>query len=303
MNDDRTLGFGFGGSGVSPQDKRAALWGLLRDGESHLVPTTYDAFTAAIVEEQGFQALHFSGYYASAAIAGSPDIGLLSMSEMVSACRSVCMRSTLPVIADADDGYGGPLQVARTVIEFESIGVAGLHLEDQTAPKRCGLMDGITVISTEVMCEKLRAAAAARTDPSLLLIARTDARGPEGLDAALARAVAYREAGADVSYVKGIRSQDELRAVSEALPAPRITGWSAFGPSSGLRYQDYKELGFSLMLFPDAPLAIHRVLSQVHAALRQELTADQVLPQLSSYDEMNQTMKLSVWRELEDRVK
>jgi len=275
---------------------------ILAIGGAQVAPTTYDALTAAIVEEQGFSLLHFSGYYASAATAAVPDIGLLSLAEMVAACRRVCMRSNVPVIADGDDGYGGPLQAFRTVREYESVGASGIHLEDQTSPKRCGLMAGKTVIPTEAMCEKIAAAAEARSDPNFLIIGRTDARQPEGLDAAIQRANAYREAGADVSLVEEPQSVDEIKTILNEVPGPHIGGWSAFGLTASLSRTDLEQLGYAIVFFVDGPLAVHRTYSDIHRILAESGSTRPLRESMSSYEVMNDSMQLSAWRDIETSV-
>lgn len=287
------------GGGSSSADKRRVLRELLADDQLHVAPTSYDALTATIVEEQGFPALHFSGFYASAAVGGVPDIGLLSLGEMVTSCRNVCMRSGLPVIADADDGYGGPLQVFRTVREYESVGVAGIHIEDQVAPKRCGLMAGKKVISPEAMCEKIAAACEARTDQNLVIIGRTDARQPEGLDAAIKRANMYMDAGADMALVEEPQSVEEIKTVLNEVPGPHLGSWSAFGVTGSLSRSDLAELGYAIVFFVDGPLAIHRAYTRVHEILREDQETRKLQGLMTTYEAMNESMALADWRSLE----
>src|SRR3954463_4191949 len=174
---------------------------LLRNPEPVVAPGAYDAMSARLVEQAGFPAVYMTGFGASASLLGRPDVGLLSFGEMVDQARRLVQAVHVPVIADADDGYGNHLNVLRTVREYEAAGVAALHIEDQVAPKRCGHMAGKAVIPRGEMVEKVRAAVAARTG-DLLLIARTDARAPHGLEEALARAQAYKDAGADMLFVE-----------------------------------------------------------------------------------------------------
>ncbi|MGO4385778.1 isocitrate lyase/PEP mutase family protein [Specibacter sp. RAF43] len=292
-----------GGRGPSAKDKRVKLRELLAGGELQIVPTSYDALTASIIEQQGYEIVHFSGFYASAAIARVPDIGLLSMKEMVDASAAVCKATTVPVIADADDGYGGPLQVFRAVSEYSSAGVAGIHLEDQTAPKRCGLMRGRTVIPKNAMREKIQAAVDARPDPSLVLIARTDARESEGLDSAIDRARSYLEAGADACIVEGPESIEEMRIINQSLSGPHVGGWSAFDKSASLTREDLVDIGYSLVFFVDGPLSIHHVYSNLHKRLLKDGKLDGLQENMTSYEDWNRSMGLSAWRELEESLR
>src|SRR3954462_12464657 len=180
----------------------AGLRALLERGEPVLAPGAYDALSARLVARAGFPAVYMTGFGASASLLGRPDVGLLSFDEMAGHARRIAQAVSVPLVADADDGYGNPLNVMRTVREYAAAGVAALHIEDQVAPKRCGHMEGKEVIDAAEMVEKVRAAVEARGDGELLIIARTDARAVEGFDAALERARRYREAGADAPVVR-----------------------------------------------------------------------------------------------------
>ncbi|MEA2657352.1 MAG: 2,3-dimethylmalate lyase, partial [Chloroflexota bacterium] len=183
-----------------------------------LAPGCYDALSARLVEEAGFPAAYMTGFGTSAGYLGRPDVGLMTMAEMVDNARRIVDSVDIPVIADADTGYGNAINVIRTVQAYERAGVAAIHIEDQVAPKKCGHMDGKQVISPEEMAAKIRAASDARSSPDFLLIARTDARAVEGLDAAIERARLYREAGADILFIEAPQSEAEIRAVSFAFP-------------------------------------------------------------------------------------
>ena len=222
----------------------------LLEPEPVVAPGAYDALSARLAEQAGFGAVYMTGFGASASLLGRPDIGLLSFGEMVDHARRLVQAVGVPVIADADDGYGNPLNVLRTVREYEAAGVAALHIEDQVAPKRCGHMAGKDVIAASEMVEKVRAAVEARTG-DLVIIARTDARAVEGLDAALERARRYREAGADVLFVEAPEDERELAAVAEALPdTPLVFNWVDGGATPPLGLDRIRELGFSLVIFP-----------------------------------------------------
>jgi 2,3-dimethylmalate lyase len=227
----------------------ASLRELLAGPEPVLAPGAYDALSARLVERAGFPAVYLTGFGASASLLGRPDVGLLSFAEMADHARRLVQAVGVPVVADADDGYGNPLNVMRTVREYEAAGVAALHLEDQVAPKRCGHMAGKDVIDAGEMVEKVRAAVEARRE--LLIIARTDARALEGLDGALERARRYREAGADALFVEAPESEAEVAAVAEAFPdVPLVLNWVDGGKTPPLPLDRIRELGFALVIFP-----------------------------------------------------
>ena len=261
------------GSFVHPtQGAPARLRALLAADRPLLVPGAYDALSARLVEAAGFDAAYMTGFGTTASLLGMPDVGLLTQAEMVDNAGRMARAVDVPLISDADTGYGNAINVARTVQQFERAGVAAIHLEDQVAPKRCGHMSGKQVVPTSEMVEKLYAAVQARTDPDFVLIARTDARAVEGLDAALARAAAYLEAGADVLFVEAPESEAEIEAVAQAFPdTPLLFNWVERGRTPMLPLARIAELGFALVLFPVATLfsattGMQRYLAQLRAA-------------------------------------
>ena len=229
----------------------ATLRELLAAPEPVLAPGAYDALSARLVERAGFPAVYMTGFGASASLLGRPDVGLLSFDEMAGHARRLAQAVSVPLIADADDGYGNPLNVMRTVREYAAAGVAALHIEDQVAPKRCGHMEGKEVIEAADMVEKVRAAVEARGADGPLIIARTDARAVEGLDAALERARRYREAGADALFVEAPETEDEIEAVAAAFPdVPLVFNWVDGGKTPQLPLERIRELGFALVIYP-----------------------------------------------------
>src|SRR2546427_3233237 len=202
--------------------RRQRLRALLNAPGLIIAPGAYDGLSARLVEQAGFDVVYMTGSGAANSLLGEPDLGLTTMTEMANQAVRICAATSLPVIADADTGYGGPLNVRRTVQEYERAGVAGLHIEDQVFPKRCGHFEGKQVIPVEEMVGKIRAALDARTDPNLVIIARSDAAAVEGLDAALARGHAYEDAGADALFIEAPRALDELRAIGRSFHVPLV---------------------------------------------------------------------------------
>lgn len=216
----------------------------------------HDAFTAKIMEQAGIPLLFLGGFGASASAHGLPDLGLLGLSEMAEAARRMAAAVEVPVIVDGDTGYGSVLNAARTVQEFERAGAAGMLLEDQVFPKRCGHFGGKQVVSTEEMLNRLHAALDARRNGSFVVIARTDARAVEGLDAAIERANRYSEAGADIIFVEAPQSRDELARVAREIPRAQLANMLVGGKTPILSAGELQQLGFKIVVSPVESLAI-----------------------------------------------
>lgn len=229
----------------------ARLRGLLGDSQV-VLPGVFNAITALQAQACGHTALYLSGAGVTNALTGFPDIALLTLTEMAQQARYICRAvPETPVIADADTGYGEVLNVARTVEEFEHAGLAGLHLEDQVAPKRCGHLDGKSLIEPEAMAAKIRAAQKARHDPDFFLIARTDARGVTGLADAIARAKRYVDSGADAIFPEGLESREEFEVFAAALPNTHLlANMTEFGKTPYLSAAEFDALGYKLVIFP-----------------------------------------------------
>jgi methylisocitrate lyase len=272
--------------------KARRLRELLR-GPARAVPGAFNALTAMEIERYGFEALYVSGAALSAS-RGMPDIGLLSMTEMVTESRQIAATVGIPAIADADTGYGPPLTVMRTVQEFEAAGLAGLQLEDQENPKKCGHLAGKRLVSVSEMARKVAAAVEARRDPDFVIIARTDARAVEGLEGALHRAVAYVQAGADAIFPEALESVDEFRSFAQALmtrgvKVPLMANMTEFGKSPSLTVGELTGLGYSLVLFPVSTLrvamkAIEGLLTELKRAGTQQGALDQMQTRQELYD-------------------
>ena len=247
----------------------ARLRALLESGETIVAPGAFDPLAARLVEEAGFPAVYMTGFGTSAALLGRPDVGLLTMTEMVDNARRIADCVDIPVIADADTGYGNPLNVIRTVGAYEAAGVAAIHLEDQVAPKKCGHMEGKQVIPAAEMAQKIRAAVETRSRPDFVIIARTDARAVEGLERALDRARLYREAGADVLFIEAVTSQDEAAEAARAFPdVPLLFNWAEGGKTPPIELDRLRELGYRIVIFPISTLlaataGMRRVLGEI----------------------------------------
>ncbi len=268
-----------------------------------LLPGCYDALGARLIEQAGFDGVYMTGFGTAASLLGRPDVGLLGLAEMVDNARRITAAVDLPVIADADTGYGNPINVVRTVQEYERAGVAALHLEDQVAPKRCGHMEGKEVIPTGEMVAKIEAAVAARQDPDLVLIARTDARAPHGLDDALDRARRFADAGADVLFVEALTGEDEIeRVATELAGIPLVFNWVDGGKSPLLTHERLAELGFALVIFPITTLlAATQAMSETLATMAKARTPLDLQDDLPSFGAFTETIGLGEITALETR--
>jgi methylisocitrate lyase len=218
--------------------------------ECVLMPGAFNAATARLVEQAGFPAVYISGAGLANATAGVPDIGLLTLTEVVQLAGYIAKAVRIPALLDADTGFGGSENVGRTVQEFERAGLAGMHLEDQTFPKRCGHLAGKALVSMEEMTEKLRAAVEARQDKDFMIVARTDARAVEGFDAALRRAECYLQAGADAIFPEAMESAKEFREFARHVRAPLLANMTEFGQSPLLSARQLAAMGYRMVIFP-----------------------------------------------------
>lgn len=215
-----------------------------------VMPGAFNAATARLVERAGFPAVYVSGAGLANATAGVPDIGLLSLNEVATLAGYIAAAVEIPAIVDADTGFGGTAEVAQTIRRIERAGLAGLHLEDQEFPKRCGHLAGKSLVSTGEMVDKLKAALDARSGADFLIIARTDARAVEGFDAAIERAAAYQAAGADAIFAEALQSEDEFRQFAKQISAPLLANMTEFGKGPLLTATQLAEIGYRMVIFP-----------------------------------------------------
>src|SRR6266699_1135407 len=232
-----------------PQTKSSRLRELIARG-CVLMPGVPNAAMARQVEQVGFDAVYVSGAGMANATAGVPDIGLLTLTEVTQLAGYIAKAVKIPAVVDADTGFGGAENVARTIRELESTGLAGCHIEDQEFPKRCGHLAGKSIVDVEEMVGKIKAAAGARRDPDFMIIARTDARALEGFDRAVERAGEYIAAGADAIFPEALQSAEEFRDFAKEIDLPLLANMTEFGKSPLLSFQDLMELGYRIVIFP-----------------------------------------------------
>ena len=233
-------------------------------------PGAYDCLTAKIIQNAGFSAVYMTGAGTSVAKYGYPDLALTTATEMISSARDICSAVDIPVIADADTGYGGVLNVQRTIRDYERSGVAAVHLEDQEFPKRCGHLDGKQVISISDMVSKIKAAVDARNDPDFTLIVRTDALAVTSWDDTIDRCWQYIDAGADVLFVEAIRSRDQAEALAKLFPVPLLYNFVETGKSPLYDISELEDIGFKIVIYPvSALLTVCNVVSNVMSELKQ----------------------------------
>jgi carboxyvinyl-carboxyphosphonate phosphorylmutase len=281
----------------------AKLRQLLREPGIIVAPGAYDCLTAKLIEREGFPAVYMTGAGTSLTRLGKPDLGFATLSEMVSNAAAMAATVSIPLIADADTGYGGSLNVYRTVREYERAGVAALHIEDQVFPKRCGHLDGKQVVSSEDMVIKLRVAVEARTDDDFVVIARTDALAVTGIDDTLRRCQAYVEAGADVLFVEAVRSQEEIERLVREVTVPLLYNFVEHGKSPLLPIAELQRLGFKIVIFPGSiMLAVLPLVREILATINQQGTTEGLLHRMTNVIELFETMGLSEMLALDARV-
>lgn len=282
---------------------RPSLREQLEDKNKIIVlPGVFDALSARIAEQVGFQAMFQTGYGSSAALLGMPDFGFLNAGETIDNARRIIRAVKVPVLVDADTGYGNPLNVWRLVEDLESLGAAGMFLEDQIWPKRCGHMVGKDVIPKDEYLPKLKAAVEARKSKDFIIVARTDARAPIGLDEAIERGKAYKKAGADVIFVEAPRSIEELKKVADEIDAPLVANMIEDGITPTLPAQELLKLGYRIAVFPlsalySATFAMREVLTE----LKKTGATKQTRKMMVTFKDFNRFVDLDRYMNLEKR--
>jgi methylisocitrate lyase len=236
-------------SRITPAGKRAAFRARLATGELLRLPGAFNPLSARLIQDKGFEGVYISGAVISADL-GLPDVGLTTLTEVATRARQIARMTDLPSLVDADTGFGEPMNVARTVQTLEDAGVAGLHIEDQVNPKRCGHLDGKAVVDTDTALKRIRAAADARRDPNLLIMARTDIRAVDGLRAAIDRAKQLVDAGADAIFPEAMADLSEFEAVRRAVDVPILANMTEFGKSDLFTTKQLADIGVNIVIYP-----------------------------------------------------
>lgn len=277
---------------------------LVLDQNILVLPGVHDALSAKLAENAGFDALTMGGYGISASVLGQPDVGFLTLTEMLYSLKRICDATSLPLLADADTGYGNAANVRRVVREYEDAGAAALFLEDQEWPKRCGHMEGKRVISMEEHVMKIRAAVEARRDPDFIIMARTDARSVHGIDDAIRRAKAYGDAGADLLFVEAPQTVEELAEIRRRIDKPLLANMVEHGKTPLLSAAELQKLGYNVVVFPVCSVyTMAAALQSLWQELRETGTTKRFVEsgQMLSFTDFNQLIGLPAYREIEKK--
>jgi len=281
--------------------KTALLRKLIEDEEILMIPVVHDALCARIAEQSGFKAIFTAGYANSAALLGMPDVSLLTLMEMVEAASRIADAVSIPVFADGDTGHGSIANVMRTVQQFEKAGVAGLFIEDQVHPKRCGHMAGKQVIAPREMVSKIKAALDARQDPDFIIMARTDAIAVNGIDDAIQRANLYRDAGADLIFVEAPESVEQMRRIIREVDAYHLVNMLPGGRTPLLNARELQEIGYSAVAYATAcTYTIAKAVRELFESLHKTGTTAGFEDRMMSFDEFNRLVGLERIREQEE---
>ena len=267
--------------------KTARLRELLSQDKILLAPGAHDALTARIAEMCGFEAVYMTGAGTVNTQLGMPDHSMITLTEMVQSAARMARATTLPIVSDADTGYGGVLNVMRTVQEFQLAGIAGIHIEDQVMPKRCGHLKGKEIIPIEEMMGKIRAACHARTDPDFLIIARVDARAPLGFDEAVQRGKAYLEAGADMIFPEALESEEEFRGFARQVTAPLLANMTEYGKTPYLTASRFQDMGYRMVIYPVSAMRVAiKAIYELFTEIRHTGTQKQSLERMFTRDQL-----------------
>ncbi|MEG1433148.1 2,3-dimethylmalate lyase [Eubacterium sp.] len=273
---------------------------LLSTKKMVVAPGAHDAMTAKVIGRLGFDAVYMTGYGQSASHLGQPDVGLLTMTEMVARANAIVEAAGVPVIADADTGFGNAVNVMRTVREYEKAGVAVIQLEDQVMPKKCGHMVGREIVSKEEMVGKIKAAVDTRVNPDFMIMARTDARTTKGIDEALERGLAYKEAGADIIFIESPEGEEEMKRINETIPGYTLANMVEGGRTPLLKNAELEALGYNITIYPTASIYVAtKAMVDLWTALKNDDTTAGVIDTMVTFSEFNDLMGLEKIREVE----
>lgn len=285
-----------------PREKHRALRRILERSKATPVIGVFSPLVALMAEEAGFEAIYLSGAALSASLA-LPDLGLITLNEVADAAKRISSATNLPLIVDADTGFGEALNVMRAVRELETAGASGIQLEDQVLPKKCGHLEGKRLISSDEMAAKIKAAVEARTDKNFVIIARTDARGVDGFEEAVRRARIYLEAGADVIFPEALQSEEEFKRFAEEVEAPLLANMTEFGKSPITPLSRLSDLGYRLVLYPVTLLRIAMAaVEEALKTLKQEGTQEQLIPRMQPRSRLYQLIRYHEYEELDKKL-
>jgi methylisocitrate lyase len=286
----------------STAQKRADLRAALRSGRLLQFPGAFSPLVSLLIERHGFDGVYISGAVLSADL-GLPDVGLTTLTEVAERGRAIARVTALPALMDADTGFGGPLNAARTVQEFEELGLCGCHFEDQREPKRCGHLDNKTLVSTAEMVKRIRAAVRARRDANFVIIARTDARAVEGLDQAMERAKAYVDGGADMIFPEALADEGEFERFRKAISAPLLANMTEFGKTKLLTAQQLAALGLNVVIYPVTMLRLAmKTVEQGLNTLKREGTQAGLLDEMQTRAELYKLIRYGDYAEFDQDV-
>lgn len=276
----------------------------LQRREILVAPGAADALVAKIIEKSGFEALYMTGGGVSYTTLGKPDYGFITMTEMVQKAAYLVEAVEIPVIADADTGYGNPLNIIRTVKEYERAGVSAIQLEDQTFPKRCGHLGGKEIISTEDMVGKIKAAVDARRDENFQIIARTDALAIHGMEEAIHRGKRYEEAGADIIFIEAPRSLEDMKTITASFTVPLLANMVEGGKTPLLTADELQEIGYQIVIFPGASIrTIAKAVTELMQEIKKEGTTKHYLRNMVLFHDLNKIVDLEEVKKWEEKYK
>jgi methylisocitrate lyase len=286
----------------SSAGKRAAFRAALKSGKLLRFPGAFSPLVAMLIERQGFEGIYVSGA-ALAADLGLPDVGLATLSEVAQRGRAIAGATELPALIDADTGFGEPMNAARTVREFEDFGLGGCHFEDQQNPKRCGHLDGKSLVPVDEMVKKIRAAVSARRDANFVIIARTDARASEGLDGAILRAKVYEDAGADMIFPEALVDEGEFEKFRQAVSVPLLANMTEFGKSKLLTAQQLASLGVNVVIYPVTSLRLAmKAIEDGLAAMAKAGTQEPLLSRMQTRAELYELLRYADYQQFDKDV-
>ena len=281
-------------------NSRKNLRKLLEDNKILVAPGAHDALSAKIIEYVGFEAVYMTGYGQSASHLGQPDVGLLTMTEMLSRVNNISSAVDIPVICDGDTGFGNVINVIRTVKEYEKAGAAAIQLEDQVAPKKCGHMKGRQVVPAREMAAKIKAAVEARSDNDFLIIARTDARTIHGIDEAIGRGKLYEKAGADVLFIESPETVEEMKVIASSFNVPVLANMVEGGRTPLLSNNELEEIGYNLVIYPTASTYITAAaVLELMRELKTKGTTKHLMEKMVSFEDFNSLIGLDTIKKIE----